>query len=466
MRASSSPRRRRGPAMPATSMTASPSSACRCSSSARATSNPFGTRSCRRRSSSAISPHVARSRGGVDPVLGRLAFPEGQDPDAVEVAFSYGFPGDLGGGPYDRRESLAAALPDPDAPSFQIGVGRERDDPAPVAGDVVETLTAAVDAWNGQPPGTVGAIAIIDSRSYEEQLTGTHALRIPAGSRLVIVAADWPVDEDEDGQPVRRRGRLVADGRRPHLRGTIEVVGTPGDDPDDPGGVLAVDGLLVEGDVRVLAGDLGALRLAHCTIAPPGGSLAVAAEESPGKDNRRLDAELERSVCGGVAVSKLGHGLRVAESIVDGAIGGEPDSAAPDAEIARSTVLGATTVRSIEASESIFFGTVIAERRQRGCVRYCYLPFDSLAPRRFRCRPVDEAAADVVAPAFASARHGDPDYCQLARQCPREIARGGENEGELGAWSFLEQPRRVDNLTTRLDEYLRFGLQAGVFFVT
>jgi len=415
------------------------------------------------------SPVELPIRVGVDPVLGRLAFPEGDDPDAVEVAYSYGFLGDLGGGLYDRRASLAAELPEPELVTWQMGVGRERDDPAQVAGSIVETLAEAVDQWNDQPAGTIGAIAILDSRSYEEDLTGNQELRIPAGSRLLIVAADWPVDEDEDGATVRRPGRLVPDGLRPHLWGAIDVVGTAGDDADDPGGELVVDGIVVEGDVRVLAGDLGRLRITHSTVAPPDNSLAILADATTGDDNRRLDVELERSICGDVAVADRAHGLHVVKSIVDGSIGGEagdPATVAPDAEIAGSTVLGPTAVRSIEASESIFSERVTVERRQRGCVRYCYLPIDSLAPRRFHCQPADAVAADVVAPAFASVRYGDPAYCQLARQCPPEITRGAEQQAEMGAWHFLEQPRRLDNLITRLDEYLRFGLEAGVFFVT
>src|SRR4030095_1707793 len=39
----------------------------------------------------------------LDPARGRLAFPSGLDVREVWVQSSYGFSGDLGGGPYDRR---------------------------------------------------------------------------------------------------------------------------------------------------------------------------------------------------------------------------------------------------------------------------------------------------------------------------------------------------------------------------
>ena len=44
----------------------------------------------------------------------------------------------------------------------------------------------------------------------------------------------------------------------------------------------------------------------------------------------------------------------------------------------------------------------------------------------------------------------------------RRIARGAEGEGEMGAWHFLQAPQRLRNLQIALDEYLRFGLEAGV----
>ena len=45
---------------------------------------------------------------------------------------------------------------------------------------------------------------------------------------------------------------------------------------------------------------------------------------------------------------------------------------------------------------------------------------------------------------------------------PAEIAGGAEDGAEMGAFSFLQQPQRLANLTTALAEYLRFGLEAGM----
>ena len=66
------------------------------------------------------------------------------------MSYAYGFGGDLGGGPYDRRASLEAAL--------QRGVGLADGRVARAAGrarpQIVATLGEAVTEWNKQPAGT------------------------------------------------------------------------------------------------------------------------------------------------------------------------------------------------------------------------------------------------------------------------------------------------------------------------
>ena len=135
-------------------------------------------------------------------------------------------------------------------------------------------------------------------------------------------------------------------------------------------------------------------------------------------------------------------------------------------------------------------GPVWADRTQEGCVRFCWLPADSVVPRRHRCLP-DDANPRVV-PQFTSTRYGDAAYMQLRRSTPAVIRSGagprwrppgsaggagttpdddafdaGEGEGgEMGVMNALAQPQREINLRVRLDEYLRVGLRAGVFYAT
>ena len=93
---------------------------------------------------------------------------------------------------------------------------------------------------------------------------------------------------------------------------------------------------------------------------------------------------------------------------------------------------------------------VHAERRQTGCVRFTYLPFASLVPRRFRCQPESAEGESDVAPRFTSLRYGVAAYCQLARSTPDEIRTGADDESEMGAFHALFPAQRETNLQVRL----------------
>ncbi|MBK9014731.1 MAG: hypothetical protein IPM82_11985 [Saprospiraceae bacterium] len=81
---------------------------------------------------------------------------------------------------------------------------------------------------------------------------------------------------------------------------------------------------------------------------------------------------------------------------------------------------------------------------------------------------IEAAQARAVAEATASTalilllNYGDAGYCQLHQHCAPEITNGADDESEMGAFHHLFQPQRIINLRTRLDEYLRFGLEAGI----
>jgi hypothetical protein len=109
---------------------------------------------------------------------------------------------------------------------------------------------------------------------------------------------------------------------------------------------------------------------------------------------------------------------------------------------------------------------VTVRRRQDGCVRFSYLPPGSHTPRRYRCQPQTSADAARVRPVLTSARYGTPGYAQLAIGTPREIRAGADDESEMGAFHDLFLPLREAHLRTRLDESIRFGLEAGIFYAT
>ena len=69
-------------------------------------------------------------------------------------------------------------------------------------------------------------------------------------------------------------------------------------------------------------------------------------------------------------------------------------------------------------------------------------------------------------PHFTSLRYGDPGYGQLRPGTHDAIRTGADDESEMGATHELYQPLRETNLRLRLDEYLRYGLEAGLFYAS
>lgn len=403
----------------------------------------------------------------VDVRLGRLAFGAGFVPTSSVTVHSHrGFSAELGGGGYPRPAWLLQSR----LAGLRIVVDQSGATPGSVT-----TLTDALLAWTtAGKPDTL--ISIVDS--------GSHAL--PA---LSIELADnrWLVIE-------------AANRCRPHLRlaGALEVTG------DHPGSALTLSGLLVEGWVHV-RGVLGKLRLLHTTLVP---GRALTADGGPATQLPSLVAdpvaptapplrvEIAFAVSGPIRLPPDAEGIWILDSIVDGLGGGalgEAGALAPAAWIERSTLLGTSDVRQLTyATEVLFSGRVTAERRQVGCARFSFVPDGSKTPRRFRCQPdleiADEAAAaeqargakltaveraaihDAVVPwlvpSFSSTRYGQPAYAQLHLACPTQIARGAEDGSEMGAFCHLKQPQREANLRLRLREYLPFGLEPGLVYVT
>ncbi|MEY2521177.1 MAG: hypothetical protein QOF24_2936 [Verrucomicrobiota bacterium] len=403
-------------------------------------------------------------RVAVDPVLGRITVPAAPAVNQILVNYSYGFSGDMGGGPYDRADSIRAlrTLDKEEAflgkiPLWQRGVSQV----LPASSDIFPTLASAIQAWNLQPAGTLGTIALLDSRTYVEDLTGPDHIEIPEGSQLLIYAANLAKEPIKTAAPKEQR---------PHLRGSISVEGTA-PAGSDTAGELILNGLLIEGDVKVLTGPLSSLRLNHCTIVPSAGEVTV----NGAKDTPAI--WIERSICGKIALPDSVKRLSIKDSIVDGAGSAAVVASGARADLQASTFFGDVGAKTLEAGNSIFMGKLTAQLQQEGCVRFCFLPEDAVTPRRYRRQPdlalekVNGAAAENavrlrIRPSFTSDTYGEPGYAQLKLTVPAEIATGADDGAEMGAFYFLKQPQREANLRASLDEYLRFGLEAGIFYAT
>ena len=232
------------------------------------------------------------------------------------------------------------------------------------------------------------------------------------------------------------------------------------------------------------------LILRDCTLVP-GLTLKTNGDAvSPGQPSLVIEhpfttVRLERCITGPLrVVAESDVTVELVDCIVDG---GSPDAVAyagdaadtPGAAITlrECTVIGKVHARLVQlASNCIFFARLAAgdpptaapvrvERRQEGCIRFSFVPSGSITPRRHRCQP-DADHPDDVLPHFTSLRYGDPGYCQLRGATSITIRQGAGDEGEMGVMHALFQPQRETNLRIRLDEYLRFGLHAGVLFAT
>lgn len=325
-----------------------------------------------------------------------------------------------------------------------------------------------------------------------------------------------PADEeyvDDERPEARRRGRDEEySGGEPSARGTAterqEEGGARGADETAAGDGarqaraprVRLDGLLVVGRGVQVGGELSEVSLRHCTLVPGWSIDAECCPESetePSVELTDTGARLvvERSIVGSIVVnlSEVAADpleISLADSVLDAtrpdleALSGPGDTFAhATVRAVRTTVIGVVRAHAIALAENcIFDGSVRVARTQTGCVRFCYVPPRSRTPRRYNCQP-DLALAPLtgrdeetraertrtetrIRPHFDSLRYGTPDYCRLAETCPPEIARGADDESEMGVYHDLFQPQRESNLRARLDEYTPAGVDAGIIFAT
>lgn len=387
----------------------------------------------------------------VDPATGRLLLFRGGAPlgtAEVFVRYHYGVLAEVGAGTYDRSEGFHKAL---EADGYGgEGIERRIDVGPGGAPSTAAGVVRAREALAGLPPGATVVVAVGDNASRSEDLS----LSVPAGVRLVLVAASPPRREPKAGSQGRSAdAACVPAGLRPHLRGSVVVTG--GQDSS-----LVLDGIVVEGDVTVRAGSLARLVLSQCTVT---GRVTRAADAPPAAvGTRRL--ELIRSVVRAVDWPEGVQDIAISDCIVDAGPGG-PAVTAPGARLTvrASTVRGTLRVRTLDAADTVFDGLLLVEDRQEGGLSHCYVSPGSLTPRRFRCAPASREHAPV-APVYASEEPGSPLYLALARTCPDAIREGGEGGTEMGAYHHLRRPLRLAAVRRHLASYVPAELEAGIIW--
>ncbi|HEY9402518.1 MAG TPA: hypothetical protein VIQ24_07475 [Pyrinomonadaceae bacterium] len=389
----------------------------------------------------------ANDKHAVDPALGRIMLPEGvyADPAKVRVSFHYGFSAEMGGGQYGRASTFTGNL----TPLLKVPTNRA-------------TIQAALNALNGN-----GTVEIENNEYYFEQFfinasaDGKVELRAADERRPVIVAGGNFWITGDDGSEVTLNGLVLAGGT---LRVPLEKLGGR-------------------------PNELRVLRIRHCTLMP-GATPAIGNVPAQSAITRiRIDApnvtvEIDRSIVGMIRAVE-GARVRITDSIVDAGAESNPAYADPALaagarlEISNTTVVGRVHTQLIEASNTIFMSSadasnpsllpLRAERLQEGCVRFSYVPPGSRVPRRYHCQPLAGDTAEQsarVRPLFESLTYGDAAYGQISPRCAAEIRQGADDEAAMGAFHHLYEPQREANLRARLEEYLRFGLEAGIIYAS
>ena len=352
---------------------------------------------------------------GLDPVLGRLTFPAGEEPERVEASYAYGFSHDIGGGPYDRRLPTPAGWHRPASVAHRRRIQRPTSTPSPT-----QLLPGTP-----QPAGTVGTIAILDSRTYDES------------------AAEPDPRRDPGREPPRdRRGGAHAPTRSCRPRGR-----------------------------RNRGSDRCARGAFNRRAAPRGLRRRSRRQPRPARDRRRDDGSRvgrgpgsrcsgprgrERGACGRARACDLRRHL---------ACGYRPDARRQGCDRRRRTRCtgrrGGDRSRDRRRGRARFGRCVpatrssvelsSASRRQEGCVRFCFLPRNPATvatplplparpgaaaprptPRRGRrdrrARGADVHVHGLRRSGLRAARHG----------CPPEISTGAEDGSEMGAFSTAE----------------------------
>lgn len=377
----------------------------------------------------AHQPAAGSGRIAIDPVLGRIAL--GDAPATPLLAtFHYGFTIAIGGGEYERGTTELVA------PVLNVSGGVS-----------LQTALNAVQAG--------GTVEVTDSYSYQE----TPSITVDAETSVTLRASNG------------NRPLLVASGAINLNMGAEST--------------LILDGWVISGGVLTMANfgddEPRKLILRDCTIVPGSTDPALSIAHP------FTEIEMERCITGPVHIAADAE-IELHQCIVDAteaeliayrAPGNLPaDELLPGGSLTLEgcTVIGKVHTRQLTLASDCLFIALLAEvgetwtaplwveRRQKGCVRFSFVPRGSRTPRRYHCQP--EAGDQLTRPHFTSLQYGDAGYCQLRLATPESIRQGAHDESEMGVMHDLYQPQRETNLKVRQDEYLRFGLEAGIFYAS
>ena len=369
----------------------------------------------------------------VDPKRGRLRWVGAGAAPQPLVCYHYGFSADIGAGGYDRSESLTAAV------TRVISGG----------GQIQTTVPGNP---NFLPPGGVNpdVAQILDSANYT-----------PIDNRNQITNLEF----------------RAANRTRPYLQLTHNWLLNTAAAGES---VLTLDGLWIgaTGAFQIrLQGDYKLVTLRHMTL-DPGGVDASGNVIRPVPLSIRGNVEklvIEKSIVGPILVEGAGEltNLEIRDSIVDGQESTAPALSVPAGKVTmRSvTVFGEVEVEWLDASETLITGFTNVTNTQEGCFRFSAVierqdPLNPASPHSRVPHPYESYFVHDFAGTFTSRVFGQPGFAQLSESAPLFLHRGAENGSEIGAFSSLLNPIKLDSLRAKVDEFAPFGLLPVYVFET
>ena len=350
---------------------------------------------------------VSDKRLVIDPERGRFLY-VGESPplEGFTVTYHYGFSAEIGAGAYDRREVE-------ERPSDHI---------VPPGGGDVQTSELA------------GITQINDSASYAFVGAETSV------TSLTVQAANQ---------------------QRPYLRLDNDWLLTSSIEDAS----LLLDGVWIGSDSPAnltLNGDYERVILRHVTLDPGGERCEDSAGDALPAVSLIIEGHVERleieaSITGPIRTAGSGvvEELLVRDSIIQcrETMLHALDLGAGVVTLQRVTVLGSLNVHRLWATETLLTGPADVTDTQTGCFRFSAAPAGSRLPRPYEPQWIRDSGH-----LFVSRRFGHPGFAQLSRVAPQALHRGAENGSEIGAFSGLLNPIKLDSLRAKVDEFMPFGL--------
>ncbi len=218
----------------------------------------------------------------IDPVLGRIAFPESLSPKSVQTSFCYGFSADMGGGEYSRSESFTDMSED-DGEIIVISSNKKD--------DIMAALIELADSGN-----ETNVIEINNNERYDlALLTIDVSGKNNSGKTIEIRAGE------------KFRPLLV-------LKEDMVIKGN--------NGVVFLNGLIISGgSIRANTG-LSGLKITHCTLVPglnagQDKNMEPSLVVTPDRSNSEILVEIDKSIVGPIRMPAEGAELVIQDSIVD-----------------------------------------------------------------------------------------------------------------------------------------------------